>query len=158
MITTVGEIDAPIDRVWAAVTSPAGINAELLPYLRMTVPRRFRGRTIDDIEPGTRLGRSYFLLFGILPIDFDNITVAEIDSGRRFREESTMLSMSVWVHERTLREVGEGLTEVSDAVHFVPRAPLGLVPGWGSVLRAVLAFLFRHRHRRLRETLSAAAS
>ncbi len=156
-ITAATEIDAPIDRVWAAVTSPEGINAELRPYLRMTIPGPFRGRTIADIEPGTNLGRSFFLLFGVVPIDFDDITVAEIDAGRRFREESSMMSMSVWVHERTLRSVGDR-TEVSDSVRFVPRAPLGLIPGWGRVLRTVLAFLFRHRHRRLRELFSPATA
>ena len=147
-IDAVSEIDAPIERVWAAVTSPEGINYELRPYLRMTVPRQFRGVTIDDVTPGTKLGRSFFLLFGILPIDYDNITVAEIDSGTRFLERSKMMSMSTWVHERTLRPRGD-CTEVSDAVSFVARAPLGLVPGWSQLLRLVLAFLFRHRHRRL---------
>ncbi|MCM6772534.1 hypothetical protein NDR87_00375 [Nocardia sp. CDC159] len=154
-IDMVSTVDAPIQAVWAAVTSPEGINAELRPYLRMTVPGPFRGRTIADIEPGTRLGRSFFLLFGVLPIDFDDITVAEIDPGRRFREQSTMLSMRSWAHERTLRAVGDR-TEVVDAVTFTPRAPLGLIPGWGAVLRACLSLLFRHRHRRLRAHLSGA--
>ncbi len=153
-IDMVSVVDAPIQDVWAAVTSPEGINVELRPYLRMTVPGPFRGRTIADIEPGTRLGRSYFLLFGALPIDFDDITVADIDPGRRFREQSTMMSMSSWVHERTLRAVGER-TEVVDAVSFVPRAPLGLIPGWGVLLRMALSFLFRHRHRRLQAHLRA---
>jgi uncharacterized protein YndB with AHSA1/START domain len=60
-ITTVSEVDAPIERVWAAVTSPEGINFELRPYLRMTVPRPFRGVTID-VEPGTKWD-GIFLLF-----------------------------------------------------------------------------------------------
>jgi ligand-binding SRPBCC domain-containing protein len=148
-VNTVSEIDAPIKQVWAAVTSPEGINYELRPYLRMTVPRPFRDVTIDDVAPGTKLGRSFFLLFGILPIDYDNITVAEIDSGTRFLERSTMMSMSTWIHERTLRPRGDR-TEVSDNVSFVPRVPLGLVPGWSQLLRLTLTFLFRHRHRRLR--------
>ncbi|MEG8182769.1 hypothetical protein GZH49_30340 [Nocardia terpenica] len=153
-IDRVSIVDAPIDAVWATVTSPEGINAELRPYLKMTVPGPFRGRTIADIEPGTRLGRSYFLLFGAVPIDFDDITVAEIDPGRRFREQSTMMSMSRWVHERTLRPLGDDRTEVVDAVSFVPRLPMGLIPGWGAVLRACLSFLFGHRHRRLQAHLA----
>jgi ligand-binding SRPBCC domain-containing protein len=147
-IEAVSEIDAPIERVWGAVTSSEGINYELRPYLRMTVPRPFRSVTINDISPGTRLGRSVFLLFGVLPFDYDDITVAEIDYGTRFREESTMMSMSKWVHERALRRCGE-CTQVSDAVSFVARAPLGLVPGWSRLLAIMLTFLFRHRHRRL---------
>jgi ligand-binding SRPBCC domain-containing protein len=148
-ISMVSEINAPIDRIWAAVTSPEGINFELRPYLRMTVPPPFRGITIDDIEPGTHLGRSIFLLFGLIPFDYDDITVAEIDYGTRFREVSTMMSMSTWIHERTLRRLGDR-TEVRDEVSFVARPPLGWLPGWSRVLQAVLGFLFRHRHRRLR--------
>jgi len=147
-VKAVSEVAAPIERVWAAVTSPEGINYELRPYLRMTVPRPLRGVTINDIAPGTKLGRSFFLLFGLLPFDYDNITVAEIDYGTRFLERSTMLSMSQWIHERKLRQCGDR-TEVSDAVSFVPRAPLGWVPGWSRVLRVILSFLFAHRHRRL---------
>ncbi|UAK30725.1 hypothetical protein K8O92_22870 [Nocardia asteroides] len=153
-IEMVSTVDVPIEQVWATITSPEGINAELRPYLKMTVPRTFRDRTIDDVAPGTRLGRSVLLLYGWLPIDFDNITVAEIDPGTRFREESTMMSMSVWVHERTLRPSGNS-TEITDSVSFVPRAPLGLLPYWGAALQATLTFLFRHRHRRLRTHLNA---
>jgi ligand-binding SRPBCC domain-containing protein len=147
-LTTVSVIDAPTAEVWAAVTTPQGINYELRPYMRMTVPRPFRGITIADIAPGTKLGRSFFLLFGIVPIDYDDITVAEIDNGTRFLERSTMMSMSTWTHERTLRQKGER-TEVTDAVSYIARAPLGLIPGWSSVLGVMLGFLFRHRHRRL---------
>lgn len=154
-IDVVSEVDAPIERVWAAVTSPEGINAELRPYVRMTVPDGFRGRTIEDIAPGTNLGRSFFLLFGVLPMDFSNMTVAEIDAGHRFREKSTMMSMRVWTHERTLRSIGDR-TEVTDAVTFAPRAPLSWIPGWSKALRAGLAFLFRHRHRRLQESFRGA--
>ncbi|MGQ4597412.1 hypothetical protein [Nocardia sp. R6R-6] len=153
-IDVVSVVDAPIEQVWAAVTSATGINAELRPYLRMTVPRGLRGRAVGDIAPGTNLGRGFFLLFGVLPMDFSRMTLAEIDAGHRFREESTMMSIREWTHERTLRSIGDR-TEVIDAVTFVPRAPMGLIPGWSGMLRAGLAFLFRHRHRRLQETFGA---
>jgi ligand-binding SRPBCC domain-containing protein len=146
-------IAAPVSDVWAAVTSPEGINDELRPWLRMTVPRRFRHATIADISPGTVLGRSFFLLFGLVPIDYDDITIAEIDPGTRFLERSTMLSMSAWTHERTLRAIGEA-TCVTDVVTFVARAPLAWIPGWSRLLRRVLQLLFRHRHRRLAERFS----
>ncbi|RMI32701.1 SRPBCC family protein [Nocardia stercoris] len=147
-------VDAPVAAVWAAVTTPAGFNAELWPYLRMTVPRPFRGATIADVTPGMHIGRSVLLLFGVLPIDYDDITIAEIDEGRRFREESAMLSMRPWIHERALRPVGDR-TEVTDTLTFAPRPPLALVPGAGAVLRGIVAALFRHRHRRLGSLLGA---
>ncbi|RDI67803.1 hypothetical protein [Nocardia pseudobrasiliensis] len=146
------EVDAPLDTVWKSITSAEGINAELRPYVRMLTPRGAYDLDIGNVTDGTRLGHSVLLLFGVVPFDYDDITVAEIEPGRRFREESTMLSMRSWTHERTLREI-DGRTEVTDAVSFHTRLPLSLIPGTDRALRATVAFLFRHRHQRLRRVL-----
>jgi hypothetical protein len=87
---------------------------------------RLRGRTIDDIRPGTRAGRSWILLFGLIPVDYDDLGIAELEPGRRFLERSTMLSMGFWEHER--------------------------------LAGAIVAFLFRHRHRRLADLCVIRAS
>ncbi|CQD23563.1 hypothetical protein BN970_05913 [Mycolicibacterium conceptionense] len=92
----VSEIDCPVDLVWDRVTTQEGINDEMGPYLKMTMPRQFRGRSIADVTPGTRIGKSFLLLFGILPFGFDDITIAKIDPGRMFREESIMTGMRIW--------------------------------------------------------------
>jgi hypothetical protein len=42
--------------------------------MKMTVPKALRGKSIHDIEPGQRFCRSYFLLFGVIPLDYDDIT------------------------------------------------------------------------------------
>jgi ligand-binding SRPBCC domain-containing protein len=141
-------IPAPAHEVWIRITSPEGINDELMPVMRMTVPRSLRGQTIDRIPLGRRLGRSVFLLFGILPFDVDNLVIAELDPGRRFRETSTMLSMRRWEHERTVTPRGSE-TEVHDRVVFQPRLPVAAVPGAARLLAAGLGRLFAHRHRRL---------
>lgn len=147
-LTAVSRIAAPATAVWGWVTTPAGINHELMPIMKMTIPPSFRGVTIEQIKPGTRLGRSYFLLLGLFPFDYDDITVAEVDSGQRFLESSSMLSMRVWRHERTVIPCGEE-SEVRDVVSFQLRFPLSRVPGWSSAVAAVLGALFHHRHRRL---------
>ena len=155
--TTVSQVEAPADAVWNRVTTPAGINHELMPVMKMTVPRPFRGVTIDQLEPGTRLGRSYFLLAGFLPFDYDDITIAEIGPGRRFLETSSMLSMRQWRHERTVTPRGED-TEIRDDVSFELRFPFSRIPGWSSVVAAVLGAVFRHRHSRLQAHFSAQLS
>lgn len=147
--TTVSRVEAPAAAVWNRVTTPAGINHELMPIMKMTVPRAFRDVTIEQMEPGTRLGRSYFLLAGFLPFDYDDITIAEIDPGRRFLESSSMLSMRSWQHQRTVTPHGEE-TEIRDDVSFQLRFPFSRIPGWSSVVAAGLGAVFRHRHRRLR--------
>jgi ligand-binding SRPBCC domain-containing protein len=141
-------VPASPSEIWPVVTSPEGINFELMPVMRMTVPRQLKGKAIHEMPVRQKIGRSWFFLLGFLPIDFDDITIAELDDGRRFLERSTMMSMSAWEHERTLVE-RDGGTEVSDRVMFKMRPPLGWVPGAHAVIGTLLRWLFEHRHRRL---------
>lgn len=153
----VSEIDCPVDLVWDRVTTQEGINDEMGPYLKMTMPRQFRGQSIADVTPGTRIGKSFLLLFGIVPFGFDDITIAKIDAGRMFREESIMTGMRIWVHHRTLEPLGDK-TIVTDEITLAPQAPMGLIPGWGKVMSRVLSAFFSHRHRRLSRTLTGAGA
>jgi ligand-binding SRPBCC domain-containing protein len=141
-------VSAPEAEVWARVTTPEGFNGELMPLMRMTVPRRMRGRTIGDVSAPERLGRSWLLLFGFLPFDYDDIGIAELGPGSRFLERSTMLSMRAWEHERTVTALGPDSCEVRDRLGYELRAPLRAV-GLGRVLVPALRRVFAHRHRRL---------
>jgi ligand-binding SRPBCC domain-containing protein len=147
-------VPATPDEVWDQITTPDGINAELSPWMKMTVPGPLRGKSIHDLELGKRLGRSYFLLFGFIPFDYDDITIAELEHGKRFRETSSMGSISNWEHERTLRAV-EGGTEVTDRITLEMRWPLSRIPGLQHQVAKTLAWLFDHRHRRLARTCSS---
>ncbi len=128
--------------VWERAMSAEGINAELGPLLRMTVPRGAESLDLHGLEPGP-LGRSWLLLFGLLPIDYDEIGLERIEPGRGFVERSTMLSQRLWEHERTIEPGGEGTTIV-DRLAWEPRLPLP-----GRLLRPLIAAVFRHRHRQL---------
>lgn len=141
-------VAAPPAEIWRVVTSPEGINFELMPVMRMTVPAQLKGKAIHEMPLRVHIGRSWFFLLGLLPIDYDDITIAELENGRRFLERSTMMSMSFWEHERTLVEC-DGGTEVSDRITFQMRPPLGWVPGAHWVIGTLLGWLFEHRHRRL---------
>ena len=139
----------PAERLWEAVTRIEGVNAELRPLLRMTVPRHLRGATIADLETGVTAGRSWLLLGGVLPVDYDDLCLAEIDPPRRFLERSRMASMRRWQHERTIAALGEGSSELTDTLTFTLRGPLGRIPGIDALARRIVAALFAHRHRRL---------
>lgn len=147
-------LGAPADAVWRRCTTPEGINDELWPVMRMTVPATMRGRSIADVAPGQHLGRSWFLLGGVVPFEYDDITIAELNPGRRFLERSTMLSLRRWLHERTVDQQGDGCL-LTDRVAFELRAPLRFVPGVDRLLRATLDWLFGHRHRRLAAHLAS---
>ena len=95
-------VDAPAEQVWARVITPEGINDELRPWLTMSMPRGATDLTVDTVPIGTPVGRCWMRLFGVLPFDYDYLTIAGLDPGRGFDEQSTMLSMSSWRHQRTV--------------------------------------------------------
>ena len=149
-IRLVSELGADAETVWARVTDPDGINQELGPLLRMTVPRGARDFGLDDPEPG-RLGRSWVLLLGFIPFDYDDLNIVWVEPGRGFLERSTMLSQRLWEHERTIEPRGDGRCEITDRLAWEPRLPL---PGvW---LKPLILAIFRHRHRRLGRALNGA--
>lgn len=126
--------------------TPEGINHELMPIVRMTLPQGLESLDPEKVPIGTRIGRSWLLLFGFLPFDYDDLTLVKLEPGRGFHERSTMLSQRVWEHERWLEPHGEDGCLITDRIRFEPRLPF-LAP----VLRPIFRFVFRHRHRRLRK-------
>ena len=139
-------VAAAADEVWGRVVTPEGINDELRPVMTMSLPRSAKGLTVDDLPVGEPIGRSWLRLFGILPFDYDQLTIVELEPGRRFREESTMLSMSSWRHERTVTPDGATASVVHDRVSFRMRAGLRLAT---PLVAVGIGALFSHRHRRL---------
>jgi ligand-binding SRPBCC domain-containing protein len=147
-VTQTSALAAPAETVWARAVSEEGINYELRPFLRMTMPPALRGRTIDDVPVGEPLGRSWILLFGLLPVDYDDLALAELEPGRRFLERSKLGSMSFWQHERSVEPADSGC-RIRDHLTFELRRPLRWVPGSEAIAAATIRALFARRHRRL---------
>jgi ligand-binding SRPBCC domain-containing protein len=139
-------VDAPTEQVWARVVTPQGINDELRPWMTMSMPRGKESLTVDDVRVGSPVGRCWLRLFGLVPFDYDDLMIAELWPGRGFHEESTMLSMRLWRHERTLSPASDTKTVVCDRVTFELRGPLRLLT---PVIAAGVGALFTHRQRRL---------
>jgi ligand-binding SRPBCC domain-containing protein len=139
-------VDAPAEQVWARVVTPAGINDELRPWMTMSMPRGAESLTVDNVPIGTPIGRCWMRLFGVVPFDYDLLKIAELQPGRAFREESTMLSMRRWRHERSVTPDDDGKAVVRDRITFQLRAPMRLLT---PIVAAGLRALFGHRHRRL---------
>ena len=101
-------------------------------------------------RPGERLFRSWLLVAGVLPIEYDDVTFEEVEPGRRFLERSSLLTQRVWEHERIIEPIERG-SRVTDRVRFVPRLT------WPSALYAgVFQAVFRWRHRKLRRLFGEA--
>jgi ligand-binding SRPBCC domain-containing protein len=139
-------VPAPAERVWARVVTPAGINDEMFPVMTMSIPGGAEELTVDTIPLGTPVGRAWLRLFGVVPFDYDLLTIAELEPGRRFLEQSTMLSMSSWQHERTVTPETDATAVVHDRVSFSPRVVLRPA---APLLAAGIGAFFSHRHRRL---------
>jgi ligand-binding SRPBCC domain-containing protein len=144
-------VAAAPQRVWERIITPDGINHELRPWMRMTVPRGFAGIDPEAVELGKPIGRSWVLLFGVIPFEYDDLTLVELEPGRRFLERSPMLSQRSWQHERIV-EPAEGGSRVTDRITMKPRLGLPAAP-----LRPIFRAVFRHRHRRLQSWAAGAA-
>ena len=132
-------------QLWAHAVDPVGINAELRPLLRMTFPAAAAAKDIISTAPtGRTLFRSWILLGGIVPVEYDDLCLVEVEPGRRFLERSRLLSQRVWQHERIIEPVGDG-GRITDVVSFEPRVSL-LAP----LHAAVFGLVFTLRHRNLR--------
>jgi ligand-binding SRPBCC domain-containing protein len=114
----------------------------------MTAPPGVAGIDEAQVVLGQPIGRSTLLLFGVVPIDRMDVTLVELEPGRRFLERSAVRSQRLWQHERTVVPDGEGCT-LTDRIDFEPRL-------FGPVVAAFMRRVFRHRHRVLRRTFGSA--
>jgi len=135
-------------QAWHWITSVQGIGAELSPFLRMSSPKGIEALPDLQFVPGKPLFRSIIYLFGVLPVDYSNLTLLELKPGVGFIEQSPMGSMKHWRHERIIRPLPVGC-EVTDVLIFQPRFASAL-SSW------IVKKLFTHRHAVLRSRLGAA--
>ena len=142
-------IARPAAAVWERAITEEGINDELRPILRMTMPPGLRGRTIDTVEVGVDLGRSWILLARLLPIDYDDLRLVELEPGRRFLERSKTATFDPWQHERIAEAIDAASCRVTDRLTFELKRGVAWIPGAERIAVAIVGFLFRHRHRRL---------
>lgn len=147
------ELQASADEVWTWMTSIHGISSEMSPYLRMTVPKGFLTLADAEFQPGKPLFRSWLKLFGVLPIDYSDLTLLTLDPGVGFIEQSPMGSMRLWRHERRI-ELMPGRPDsvvLVDQLTFSPRLARTLV-AW------FVRRFFAHRHWVLRRNFGAGNS
>jgi ligand-binding SRPBCC domain-containing protein len=117
-------LHAPAAEVWAHAATMEGVNWELAPWLRMSVPRRVQGQTLADVETGKKAFVCVLL-------------------GHGFDEESWSWLQRRWRHERRIESTTEGCVVV-DRLTVSPRwLPVVLV-------KPLVRALFAARHRRLR--------
>ncbi len=140
------QLPLPADLAWARVSTMDGVNAELGPWLKMTVPAYARERSLMDAPIGELSFRSWLLFAGVLPIDRHSLGFELIEAGH-FVEKSSSWLHPLWRHERvveaTATATGDGC-RLTDKLEFCAR--VGVV---GRLDSALVHRVFRHRHQRL---------
>ncbi|MCD6060417.1 MAG: hypothetical protein K0S16_728 [Moraxellaceae bacterium] len=144
-------LDVSREEAWRWITSVRGIATELRPLMGMSVPPGVTSLADLAFVPEQRLFRSRIMLFGLLPVDFSDLTLLELKENEGFVEQSPMGSMRLWRHERRIGAVpgDTGRCTVTDLLSFEPRLARGLST-WA------VKQLFTHRHAVLRRELGGA--
>lgn len=142
VVTRSSVVAAPVEEVWASISTLPGVNRELGPFVTMREPKALRGRTLASFRSGER-HHCWLLLGGVVPFDRHHLGLESVTPGVGFAEESTSWLQRRWRHERTLDATPEG-TRVSDRLTIEPR--VGVV---APLVGRLVGALFTHRHRRL---------
>ena len=146
------ELSASADEVWAKVSTMAGVNHELHPWVHMTVPAPFSSLSLQEATPEQLKGvlfHSVLLGFRFIPFDVHALHLEQVQVGKGFDEHSTSWLQKTWIHRRRVMPAAGGCA-VTDELIVEPRI-FFMAP----VVRAVIGFLFRHRHNRLVQTFGA---
>jgi hypothetical protein len=109
----------------------------------MTFPESV-GNLVSDCRPDQAPLRSWILLFGLVPVEYDDLTLVEVEDGRRFLERSEMLTQQIWQHEREILADADG-SRIVDRVYIESR-----IPSLEKIQMAVFKVVFRYRHFRLK--------
>jgi hypothetical protein len=117
----------------------------MAPYLKMSTPPGVVSLTSMSIVPGTRLFRSWIKLFGVIPVDYSDLTLVSLDAGKGFVEQSPMGTMRSWQHERRIEPLARG-SMLTDTLVFEPRV-------FDPLFRYIVRAFFTHRHRMLQRHL-----
>lgn len=107
------------ERLWQHAGSMTGVNRELFPMAQMTVPGEFKDLHLSQATTGRPLFRSWILFLGLIPIDYDEITIVEIFPGGGFQERSKMATNRIWAHKRTIVQE-QAFCRITDEVEFQP--------------------------------------
>jgi ligand-binding SRPBCC domain-containing protein len=141
------KLAADIDTVWKWMISFHGISREMAPILRMSTPKGVTSLNSVALQPGVPMFRSWVKLFGIIPIDYTDLTLLSLTPHSGFVEQSKMGSMKVWRHERSVFPYQTGC-RITDVLRFEPR--LG-----GRIVIEFVQRFFEHRHKMLRKYLGS---
>ena len=141
-LTVESPLRAGPSEVWAAVSTVAGINREVAPFLRMTDPTH--GARFDSGPWLVGAPVLWQLGLGFIPVDRHRVELVALPDGRGFRESSSSWWHRVWGHERTLLDDPDGCI-LRDDVEIEPRLAIA-----DPIIGSTVHRMFQRRHQHLR--------
>jgi len=114
-VTSVLRADPQI--VWQSVSTLAGVNEEMAPWLKMTAPQ---GSDLEAAASGEVLPLKLVGPAGV-PLGTYPLRLLEMNEGSGFLEQTRMLPFFLWQHERTIQPDGSG-TRITDSLGWKWRA------------------------------------
>lgn len=146
--TIQSEVNATKAVLWPHITQMKKVNAELIPFAKMTYPAGMSDIGSREVPLNTVLFKSVILLFGFIPVDLHYLRLDKLDYGTAFYENSYSLQHHYWKHTRSI-VVRNGKTYMRDELHFAPR-----ISFMGYVLLPVYKRIFANRHKQLQKTFA----
>lgn len=149
-------VDAPLDEVWAFHDGVDGLLALTPGFLHLNVEHMVDEAgepTSGPLEPGDRVSLA-MRPFGILPTTRWTsriVDMVEEDGRAEFVDEMLDGPFAEWIHTHSFEAAGD-TTICRDRVDYRPSIWMGDGIGWPGV-HAVLAAVFRYRHRELTRRL-----
>jgi len=133
----------PAEEVWAAVTTPKGVNAELMPLVRMGFPPGLGD--LRQAPLGERVADCWLYAFGVIPFERHTLLFADIGTSGFIETSLGLLHYWYWKHERSVRPAENGGCIVRDIVTVDAKFAF-----FDRIAQAMTAYVFRHRHKRLK--------
>jgi hypothetical protein len=143
-VVVAGAFAASPRALWAHARTMEGVNAELGPWVHMSVPRALAHRPLEEAPLGAEAFVSTMSLLGLVPFDRHHLVLTSVTPEHGFEERSWSWLQRAWWHDRTITPLRGGCRLV-DRVRFTPRVMLA-APLTKRLVRAT----FVHRHERLR--------
>lgn len=107
-------VPASIDECWAFFSNPRNLAKITPPALDFQIISELP----PTIRPGLMIQYRVRPLFGIPMTWLTEIT--QVEGPRFFIDEQRVGPYTLWHHEHTFRYLGEGRTEITDEIHYVP--------------------------------------
>jgi ligand-binding SRPBCC domain-containing protein len=137
------EVNTTKEILWQHITQMKNVNAELMPYAKMTYPHDKNEIGNREVPVNQVLFKSVILLLGFIPIDVHYLRLDKLVFGEAFYENSYSLQHHYWKHTRTIIEKS-GKVALRDDLQFLPR-----ITFCGYILLPIYKLIFYNRHQKL---------